>query len=136
MKTQDYAESLSNDDLLYLGYLMNGQGTLVRFIVDKAIRNHLEDIHAGIFPSSKTGDFSDVKVVTPYGEIPWTELSRISDPEMRELMLTFETTIHNTFVGLIPKFIEMIKNGDKTLMARIEEMYKDGVSWDRLNNPK
>lgn len=35
------------------------------------VRNNteLEDLHAGISPSSKTGDYTDVKVVTPYGEI-------------------------------------------------------------------
>jgi hypothetical protein len=37
----------------------------------------IEDLHAGIEPSSQAGDFSDVKVVTPYGEIPWNKLSRI-----------------------------------------------------------
>jgi hypothetical protein len=34
----------------------------------------IEDLHAGIEPSSQAGDFSDVKVVTPYGEIPWNKL--------------------------------------------------------------
>ncbi len=43
----------------------------------------IEDYHAGIVPQSKTGDYSDVKVVTPYGEIAWNELSRISDSEMK-----------------------------------------------------
>jgi hypothetical protein len=28
-----------------------------------------------------------VKVVTPYGEIPWSQLSRISDSEMKALMI-------------------------------------------------
>ena len=42
----------------------------------------IENYHAGQFPQSKTGDYSDVKVVTPFGEIPWNELSRISDTEM------------------------------------------------------
>ena len=46
----------------------------------------LEDLHAGIFPDSKTGDYDDVKVVTPYGEIPWNNVSRISDDEMRAFM--------------------------------------------------
>jgi hypothetical protein len=45
----------------------------------------IEGIHSGISPSSKTGDYSDVKVVTPYGEIPWNEVSRISDEEMKML---------------------------------------------------
>ena len=43
----------------------------------------IEDYHAGKVPQSKTGDYSDVKVVTPYGEIPWNELSRINDEEMK-----------------------------------------------------
>jgi ligand-binding SRPBCC domain-containing protein len=37
--------------------------------------------------SSETGDFSDVKVVSPYGEIPWTKVSRFNDDEMKELMI-------------------------------------------------
>lgn len=49
--------------------------------------SELENLHAGTFPSSQAGDFSDVKVVTPYGEIPWSRLSRISDAEMKVLMI-------------------------------------------------
>ncbi len=37
-------------------------------------------------PSSVTGDYTDVRVVSPYGEIPWARLSRISDAEMGRLM--------------------------------------------------
>ena len=47
----------------------------------------LEDFHAGTFPSSKAGDYSDVKVVSPYGEIGWERLSRLSDEEMKALMI-------------------------------------------------
>jgi hypothetical protein len=46
----------------------------------------LEDLHAGISPSSRAGDHSDVTAVTPYGEIPWNKVSRISDDEMTRLM--------------------------------------------------
>ncbi len=46
----------------------------------------IEDIHSGIEPVSAGGDFSDVKVVTPYGEIPWNKMSRISNEEMRAFM--------------------------------------------------
>ena len=49
-----------------------------------AVRNTvIEDYHSGISPKSKTGDYSDIKVVTPYGEIPWNVVSRISDEEMK-----------------------------------------------------
>jgi hypothetical protein len=47
----------------------------------------LEDFHSGKYPSSKIGDYSDVKVVSPFGEIPWKELSRLSDEEMKILMI-------------------------------------------------
>jgi len=47
----------------------------------------LEDYHAGVFPSSKEGDYSDVKVVSPYGEIGWSKVSRLSDEEMKALMI-------------------------------------------------
>lgn len=75
-------------------------------LVEHCVRNRrLEDIHAGTTPDSRTGDFSDVKVVTPHGEIPWTEASRISDAEMQELMIeivnkvyTFLTHLEDTIV--------------------------------------
>ena len=47
----------------------------------------LEDLHAGIAPDSKAGDYSDVLVTTPFGEIPWPKLSRFDDEEMRTLMI-------------------------------------------------
>jgi hypothetical protein len=46
----------------------------------------IEDIHAGIEPHSPSGDFADVRVVTPGGEIPWSKVLRIRDDEMREFM--------------------------------------------------
>jgi DNA-binding PadR family transcriptional regulator len=63
---------------------------MTKLVVQNAFRNRLEEIHTGISPSSKTGDYTDVIVVTPYGEIPWLprregeqKLSRISDEEMK-----------------------------------------------------
>jgi hypothetical protein len=57
-------------------------------LVETCIRNtRLEALHAGRTPRSAIGDYSDVVVLTPDGEIPWTELSRISDEEMKALMI-------------------------------------------------
>src|ERR1700730_5269368 len=51
------------------------------------VRNtSIEDVHAGIEPHSPSGDYSDVKVVTPVGEIPWPRMSCIRDDEMRAFM--------------------------------------------------
>jgi hypothetical protein len=57
-------------------------------LANACVRNSLEHLHARIFPSSESGDFNDVKVVSPYGEIPWNQVGRISDAEMKELMIT------------------------------------------------
>src|SRR5215475_9191758 len=62
------------------------------------VRNsYLEDLHAGIFPSSHTGDYTDVKVVSPYGEIAWNRLGRISDEEMQRLT---EDIVHRLYTFL------------------------------------
>jgi hypothetical protein len=54
----------------------------------RCFRNtELENLHAGIVPNSKAGDYSDVKVVSPFGDIPWPELSRLSNREMKVLMI-------------------------------------------------
>ena len=52
------------------------------------VRNTMrEDIHAGIQPVSRSGDFTDVMVIDANGgEIPWPEVSRIEDEEMGRLM--------------------------------------------------
>lgn len=57
-------------------------------LAETGVRNsRLEELHQGLSPGSAIGDYSDVKVVTPYGEIPWPQLSRIDDEEMKELMI-------------------------------------------------
>jgi hypothetical protein len=56
------------------------RGRLAKFFALECFRNSkLEDLHTGKSPSSKTGDYSDIKVVTPYGEIPWNTLFRLND---------------------------------------------------------
>lgn len=76
---------------------------IAQFLAVMGVRNHtkLEDLHAGTTPSSKAGDYSDVKVVSPYGEVPWTKLSRISDKEMRILMLSIEQAIRKSLELLV-----------------------------------
>ena len=52
------------------------------------VRNtQLETLHAGPGPVSHRGDYSDVIVTDANGrQIPWSEVSRISDAEMHDLM--------------------------------------------------
>jgi hypothetical protein len=90
---------------------------LAKAIAALCVRNtFLEDLHSGTTPSSKSGDYSDVKVVTPYGEIPWQKLSRISDDEMKRLMKEIVNKLY-TFLSrqAEPAFLEAF--------LRMGEMY-------------
>src|SRR5271166_2815604 len=65
------------------------------------VRNtFLEDLHAGKTAVSETGDYSDVKVITPDREIPWNELSRISDEEMKKLMKQVVNKLYTVLMSL------------------------------------
>ena len=81
----------------------------------KCVRNtFLEELHAGTTPSSNTDDYSDVKVVTPYGEIEWPRLSRISDNEMRQLMREVVNKLYSVLLRLDdPAFVESVKEFGK-----------------------
>ena len=59
----------------------------------------LEDIHAGITPVTKIGDYSDVKIIDADGnEIPWNEASRITNPEMKTLMKRIVNRLYTYFI--------------------------------------
>jgi hypothetical protein len=61
---------------------------LAKWMALRCFRNSkLEDLHAGVYPDSEAKDYSDVKVVSPFGEIAWEKLARLSDEEMRTLMI-------------------------------------------------
>jgi hypothetical protein len=61
---------------------------LAKYMAQQCIRNTiLEEFHAGMAPCSPAGDYSDVVVTTPVGEIPWRKASRLSDEEMKALMI-------------------------------------------------
>ncbi len=100
---------------------------LAKSLAVLCVRNtFLEDLHSGITPSSQSGDYSDVKVVTPYGEIPWCKLSRLSDDEMKRLMKEIVDKIY-TFLcrQQEPEFL--------AAFLRMGEMY--AARWDepRIN---
>lgn len=61
---------------------------LARIMALLCLRNtQLEALHAGLTPVTRTGDYSDVFVIDAEGRrIPWTDVSRIDDAEMRALM--------------------------------------------------
>ena len=77
---------------------------LAKYMAQQCFRNTvLEDYHAGITPYSAAGDYSDVFVKTPAGEIPWPKLSRLSDEEMKMLMID---VVNRTYLTLRTLFDE------------------------------
>jgi hypothetical protein len=92
------------------------QQRLAKYLVLQCFRNSgLENLHAGIVPDSKTGDYTDVVVHTPFGEIAWGKLSRFDDAEMKVLMMD---VVNRTY-----KFIRELFNdeaGAKLLLQLAE----------------
>ena len=78
----------------------------IEMMVNAARNSELENHHAGKTPISKIGDFSDVYVVTPDRNIPWTELSRISDKEMGPLKDSIRENIRFQINFLIENGLE------------------------------
>jgi len=74
---------------------------LAKCIVLRCFRNtELENIHAGKEPHSEAGDYSDVYVVTPAGEIPWNDVSKISNEQMKKLMKEVVNTTYSFLVKM------------------------------------
>lgn len=87
------------------------------------VRNsRLEDLHAGIVPATKTGDWSDVIVLDADGNrIPWRDVSRIDDEEMRSLMRDVVNRLY-TF---------QLHAGNPALQAEIEKWISVAGKWDQ-----
>lgn len=84
---------------------------LAKYLAQQCFRNTmLEDLHAGVTPDSATGDYSDVLVRSPYGEIPWPKLSRLSDEEMKALMIE---VVNKTYRALVVLFDDRL--GDQLI---------------------
>lgn len=95
---------------------------LARLMAVICVRNsRLEDLHAGRVPVSRTGDGSDVVVVDGNGNrIPWSEVSRIDDQEMRAL-------IHEIVDRL---YTFQLRIDDPEFRAEIERWAAATAHWD------
>ena len=75
-------------------------------------RGYLEKLHAGFTPVTRTGDYSDVKVVDAEGrEIPWSQVSRINQDEMKTLITgvvnrVYTFLVRTLFSGTVDKAFE------------------------------
>lgn len=95
---------------------------LARIMAMLCVRNtQLEALHAGQTPITRTGDYSDVFVVDADGtRIPWSDVSRIDDAEMRTLMQDIVNRLY-TF---------HLEADDPKLQATIDRWMGAATRWD------
>ena len=93
------------------------------------VRNtKLEDIHAGLVPVTKTGDYSDVTVIDGDGRrIPWNDVSHFDDDARRDLMRQIVDRMY-TFQAKAddPAFLQVIDRWSQ-IAARWDEPRLDPV---------
>jgi hypothetical protein len=80
---------------------------LAKTLTAMCVRNaDIENIHAGKFPITKTGDYSDVKIIDADGnEYSWDKVSHITNGEMKALMKGIVNRLYTFFMqGDDPRF--------------------------------
>jgi len=95
---------------------------LARIMAMLCVRNtKLETLHSGLTPVTRTGDYSDVFVHDADGRrIPWSDVSRIDESEMRELMQEIVNRLY-TF---------HLEADDPKLQASIERWMGAATTWN------
>jgi len=95
---------------------------LARIMAMLCVRNtQLETLHAGLTPVTRAGDYSDVVVIDAEGRrIPWAEVSRIDENEMRALMKEVVNRFYTFYLCA----------DDPKLQAQIERWMGAATKWD------
>ena len=75
---------------------MTSKSEFAKLMVAACVRRgYLEKLHRGVTPTTRTGDYSDVKIIDAEGrEIPWNEVSRLNQEEMKTLITGVVDRIH------------------------------------------
>jgi hypothetical protein len=103
------------------------QQRLAKYLVLECFRNsELENLHSGVVPDSQAGDYSDVVVKTPFGEIQWRDLSRFDDKEMKRLI----SDVVNRTYNFIHRLFDEAEGGELLLRLGARDLVPQ---WD---NPK
>lgn len=95
---------------------------LAKVLTSACVRNtQLEDIHAGRTPVTKTGDYSDVKIIDADGnEIPWNEASHITNSQMKNLMKEIVNRV----------FTFLMQQSDPRFQAKMNFYETIAAKWD------
>ena len=116
MKKDDFVRTIVTDPEM--------QQRIAKYITLKCFRNSvLENLHSGKVPASKTADYSDVVVHTPFGQIPWRELSRLDDAEMKDLMIDVTNKVYHFIQDLLDE-----KKGSELIVNLVTK--DPAPSWD------
>ena len=85
-------------------------------------QSKLENLHRGLSPVTRTGDYSDVVVVDADGRrLPWPEISRFDEDEMCDLMREIVNKIY-TF---------LVKAEDSDFLAWRDFVRPQTDKWDK-----
>ena len=100
-----------------------GVPAFVRILALVCVRQSmLKTLHRGATPITRTGDYSDVVVVDAEGRrIPWPEVSRFDENEMRDLMREIVNKMYTFFT----------KGEDPDFVAWTEFVRPQSYHWDR-----
>ena len=105
------------------------QQRLAKYLALRCLRTTLlEDLHGGTPPKSETGDYSDVTVHDSSVVIPWNEVSRFNDAEMKALM----TDVVNCSYKFIRDLFDEEKSGELILELARKDPAPD---WDTPKLP-
>jgi hypothetical protein len=90
-------------------------------------RGYLEKLHSRATPVTRTGDYSDVKVIDADGrEIPWNEVSRINQHGMK----TFMTGVVDRIYTFLPRTV-FSPSPDKEFEQALDQAAAPWVkTWD------
>ena len=97
---------------------------IIETMVLVCVRNtRLEDIHAGLVPVNKNGDYLDGTVIDGAGRrIPWNDMSHFDDDAMRDLMRQIVDRVY-TF---------QVKSDDPVFLRVIDWWSSVAAGWDEL----
>ena len=85
---------------------------LAKYLAQPCFRNPtLEDLMPALLRTRRPGTIQTLVVRSPYGEIPWPRLSRLSVEEMKALMIDIENKTYRTLTVLFDNRLgsELIK---------------------------
>jgi hypothetical protein len=84
--------------------------SLAKVMAMMCVRNTgLEGLHAGVVPTTQSGDYSDVFVLDADGrKIPWADASHIDDDQMRTLMREIVNRLYTFHISCDdPEFLKL-----------------------------